>query len=321
MKNEAWVLERFLQCASVWADHIIIADQCSEDGSREIALRSPKVTLVDNASPHYDEGERQRLLLEVARRIPGKRILIALDADEMLTANWHGSVEWQRVREAKPGTVLTFQWVNVMPDFRQGWLQDDLPLGFVDDESEHRGQSIHSTRIPAPSEAPRLRLDEIKVLHYQFTDWERMKSKQRWYQCWERIHHPAKRAVTIYRQYHHMDAIPADRLRPLQPEWLDGYMQTGIDMTTVRREEYYRWDRDVAQWLAEQGPEKFRKCDIWEVDWDMIARGFGMEPPRSLADPRTPFEQRVHRWLHRTQGTSLDQSVRLRQRLLRLLGW
>src|SRR5437667_3161139 len=88
VKNEAWILDRFLQCASLWADHIIVADQCSEDESREIVGRHPKVILIENPSPVYDEGARQKLLLEAARRIPGKRLLIALDADEMLTANW-----------------------------------------------------------------------------------------------------------------------------------------------------------------------------------------------------------------------------------------
>ena len=27
VKNEAWILDRFLKCAGLWAEHIIIADQ------------------------------------------------------------------------------------------------------------------------------------------------------------------------------------------------------------------------------------------------------------------------------------------------------
>src|SRR5579872_3256170 len=84
VRNEAWILERFLQCASLWADHIVVADQCSDDDSCEIALRHPKVTLIRNPSPAYDEGARQRLLIDAARRLPaeGRRMLIAIDADE-----------------------------------------------------------------------------------------------------------------------------------------------------------------------------------------------------------------------------------------------
>jgi hypothetical protein len=93
--NEAWILERFLKCTSLWADHIIIADQRSTDGSREIARRCPKVTLIDNRSEVFNEPERQQMLLAEARRIPGAKILLALDADEFLTANFLTSPEWE----------------------------------------------------------------------------------------------------------------------------------------------------------------------------------------------------------------------------------
>jgi glycosyltransferase involved in cell wall biosynthesis len=94
VKNEAWVLERFLRCASVWADYIIIADQKSTDGSQEIARQFKKVILIENPSPTYNEFAREELLIEAARNISGPRLLVALDADEALTANFMNSVEW-----------------------------------------------------------------------------------------------------------------------------------------------------------------------------------------------------------------------------------
>src|SRR5262249_2382498 len=81
VRKEAWILDRFLRCASLWADHIVVADQGSTDGSRAIAARHSKVTLVDNTAPGYDEGARQRLLLDAARAFPGPRVIFALDAD------------------------------------------------------------------------------------------------------------------------------------------------------------------------------------------------------------------------------------------------
>ena len=96
-------MDRFLKCTSLWADHIIIADQQSTDGSREIAARYPKVILIDNLSPTFNEPERQKLLLEKARTIPGQRLLIALDADEILTANFMNSSEWNTVLEIPVG--------------------------------------------------------------------------------------------------------------------------------------------------------------------------------------------------------------------------
>ena len=37
VRNEAWILERYLRCAALWADHVVVADQGSDDGCREIA--------------------------------------------------------------------------------------------------------------------------------------------------------------------------------------------------------------------------------------------------------------------------------------------
>ena len=323
MKNEAWVLERFLQCASVWADHIIIADQRSDDGSREIALRYPKVILVDNPGTGYDEGERQRLVFEAARRIPGRRIMLAIDADEVVSANWRDSPEWQALREASPGTVISFRWANLMPDMTTCWLPPgDIPMGFVDDGvSGHSAGALHVPRLPRPAGAPWLRMQDVYVLHYQYTDWERMKSKQRHYQCLEVLDHPKRRAIDIFRQYHRMDVVTPDQKQPVQTEWTIGYEERGIVMNIVNKEGAYRWDKEVVNLLIQHGPEKFRKCDIWDAEWNTLARGFGLTPAQTLADPRTPFEKRIHRWLHRTQGRSLDRTVRVRQRLLRLLGW
>lgn len=323
IKNEAWILDRFLKCAAQWADTIIVADQGSDDGSREIAARHPKAMLIENPSPAYDEGARQRLLLSAARRIPGRKLLIALDADEMLTANRAESAEWGQILQAPEGTVFRFDWVNIRPDFAEAWIPHaDIPFGFMDDGSAHQGQAIHSTRLPTPPGSPCLHLKDIKVLHYQYTDWARMASKQRWYQCWERINHPTKRAVTIYRQYHHMEGWPKEEIVPLQPIWLEGYLRQGINMTEVRPQPYYRWDCDILEMFARYGTRHFRKLAIWEADWADLGRKTGISlPAEALQDPRNAFEKRVHHWLKNTQPRSRDPKIRMAQRLLRVLGW
>src|SRR5437773_12541499 len=48
VRNEAWILERFLSVTSRFADHIIVADQRSSDDSRAICSRYGKVTVIDN---------------------------------------------------------------------------------------------------------------------------------------------------------------------------------------------------------------------------------------------------------------------------------
>ena len=323
VKDEAWILDRFLRCAAMWADHIIVADQGSTDGSRAIALQHPKVTLIDNPEPAYNEGARQKLLLAAARQIPsdGPRVLIALDADEIFTANRTDCGEWASVFAAAPGTVITFNWVNLRPDLESCWVQpEDLPLGFVDDGSDHTGIAIHSTRIPSPLGAPILRMRALKVLHYQYTDWARMESKQRWYQCWERLNQPGRRAANIYRQYHFMHAVGPDQVRPIRPEWLAAYQQAGIDVTSVRRDGTYRWDREILTLLEQHGPAMFQRLDIWDVDWEDLAKQLGHHGTK-ITDPRSWLDKAVLNWLRATQGRHTRPWPRLCQWLLRFLGW
>lgn len=324
VKNESWILERFLACASLWADHIVVADQGSTDGSPEIAARFPKVSLVENPSSDYDEVARQRLLIEHARRIPGPRLLFAFDADEALVADAFTSADWRRALDAPEGTVLAMQWVNVLPGARTGWLPGHfIPFGFLDDGSEHSGGPIHTPRVPVAPTSPVLRLDALKVLHFQYVDWSRMNSKQRWYQCWETIHHPENRPVQVYRAYHHMDAVSPDRTVPLEPSWLGAYAAAGLDLTHwPPAAGPLPWDEDVARWLVEYGTRRFAKVDIWDVDWPDVARRIGLgHAAETLRDPRRRSERLVHWFLRVTQGRHTRAPVRAAQRLLRLGGW
>jgi hypothetical protein len=328
VRNEAWILDRFLRCAATWADRIVVADQGSDDGSAEIAARHPRVHLVPNDGAAYDEAARQRLLLDAARALPaaGRRVLLALDADEVLSANWRTSPEWQTLLAAPPGTVVYLRWANLRPDLGTCWIPPEpIPFGFVDDGSAHGGAAIHSRRLPTPAGAPALVLHDLVVLHYQYTDWERMRSKQRWYQAWEALHQPRSSNVDRFRLYHQMEAVPEQLLQPVRPEWFAGYASGGIDLTSVRREGRYRWDREVRAWMDQHGTRPFRRVNIWDVDWSAIAPESaggdgqaGERPP--LADPRTPVDRAVMAWLRATQGRR-SLAARAGDFLLRRLGW
>lgn len=322
VRNEAWILERFLDAAEVWADHIIVADQGSTDDTREIAQGFGKVRLIENHGSAYDEGARQRLLLDAAREIPGRRLIVALDADEFLTANWKESGEWAQAQSDAEGTVFRFDWVNVLPGGRAYVPAQKVPFAFLDDGSEHTGESIHSTRIPVGHAATVRDLNDVKILHLQFVDWERMKSKQRWYQCWEVLNNRRKRAIQIYRQYHRMEAFPTDQIYPVDPTWFSGSRQAGIDVCTQISDEAPWWDEEVLEWILTHGPRRFRKLDIWDVDWSGIACARGRSvASASVADPRGPLERKIHRWLAATQANADRPATRWLQRLLIAVGW
>lgn len=322
VKNEEWILERFLACAATWADHIIVLDQGSTDRSREIAAAHPRVRLIVDDYPRFDELRRQRMLLAAARTIPGPRLVLALDADEALTADTPSSPEWAAALRAAPGTALRLRWANLLPGFERAWVPShQIVFGLVDDGREHHGGAIHHQRLPTDGARPSVDFKHEHVLHYQYAAWSRMKSKQRWYQCWERLHQPNKRPLQLYRQYHAMDAIPAASLRRVEPAWFAAYEADGLDMKTAAEQRWYQWDEEVMEWIITHGSKTFAKLDIWEPDYLALAEHLGRPASRTIADPRGRATRAVHAWLARTQHRSHERGIRLLQRALIPLGW
>ena len=338
VKNEAWILDRFIRCASEWADKIIIADQGSTDGSIEIARRFPKVVLLNNASPEYSEHVRGNLLLAEARKTPGKRILIALDADEVLSANWRGSLEWEQILSAPEGTIIRFPKAELHYDQKTYWgahgdaaglIHGDSTHGLVDDGSEFTGSSMHGARLPKPEPHHILRPLTLWVLHYRYTDPVRTRSKIRWYHCWEALQRPRIRPITSFRHYAADLSMP--EVRPsVRPEWFEGYSAIGIDMHEVNSSKHNWWDQEVISMLSTHGVDKFRRIDMWDDPWWLGMEG--LASPNASGnrvnasnvwpyDPRNGFEKAVHRWLRKTQKRKLSPEIRLLQRLLIPLGW
>jgi Glycosyl transferase family 2 len=321
VRNEAPQLESFLAAAATWADAIIVADQASTDGSREIAARHPKVVLVDNTGAGLDESYRQRLLVERARsEFPGARVLIALDADEALTAGARNTSGWRAMLASPPGTPLLMPWINLLPGAQRAWVAPrPKRFGLVDDGSEPAPGLIHNGRLPAGSR-PSLALGDLGVVHLQLLDWPRMKAKQRWYQAWERVHLPRTRPHAIYRRYHWMDALAPAQVVPTEPGWLGGYGDVGADL--VRRgttaSSYAHWDEAVLELIDAHGAETFRRVDLWDHDWAPAARRRGRSTP---ADPRRPVDRWVLRALAATQGRNGTIATRVAQQALPLVGW
>jgi hypothetical protein len=332
VKNEAWILSRFLTCASMWADHIIVADQNSDDGSIEIARSFPKVTLIQNSNREFNEPERQQLLIHAARTVPGRKLLIALDADEFVTANFAGSRDWELIMRAPPGTVINFQWACIRPDRNSYYhFPTEFPLGFADDGADHHGTAIHSPRLPVPDTSPRISLREVKVMHLSTLDFDRFKSKIRWYQCWEHSRNRWDgRLVDLYRWYHRDFCVPTAEVRPLPNDWIEAYGATRL--LEVAKQDYYRWDEDILRLFMKHGTARFRKLALWDVDWErMYQRINGSHAPFALKDPRSVLDKWVHDWLERTQpfyshyAPRLSVSARVFHRgfeqLLKCLGW
>ena len=73
VRNEAWVMDAFLTCASSWADFILLADQHSDDGTREIASKYEKVKLIDNNISEMNQAAARELLFREVDKIEGDK--------------------------------------------------------------------------------------------------------------------------------------------------------------------------------------------------------------------------------------------------------
>lgn len=291
VKNEAWILEKFLTYTSLWADYIIIADQMSTDGSREIAAKYEKVILVDNTSEAFNEPERQKLLINEARKIEGPRLLITLDADEFFTPNFRTSPEWQSMLSISTGTIVKFRLLEFQPDLKSIREEDYYSWGYLDDGADHSGRKIHSARIPMRKDSDVLYLNDIKVLHVNDAFPLRDMHKQWWYQCYERVTFPHKHSIDIFRMYNRY--FDKSLISPMPEEWLSVYKALGLDITSIIIKPYYWWDEQVLNYFDRYGTDFFKHENIWRNDWCETARLLNRENPQKYKTPGGKFYKKL----------------------------
>lgn len=262
VKNEAWILPLFLQSASIWCDYILIADQNSTDGSKEIASKFPKVVLIENNSDDLDEDKRNHLIVEKARELVGTDgIFFRLDADEFLTPNFD-STELDAIRQSEKGTMWRFRWIMINKGLSSCWEMPKWTVfgAFVDDGSTYSPHGLMHNRELFPPKK-KCYAKELCVLHFQFVDWNRMRCKHIWYQCFERINFPQKSAIDIYRIYHWM-YNPNIQYKSIPKEWFEVYKEKyNIDLSDYKVENHYWWDDKVNEYFAKYTPRYFRRIE------------------------------------------------------------
>ena len=327
VRNEAWSLRRFLQCTLLWADHVIVADQGSTDGTVQIARSFPQVTVVANQLPDYSEVERQRLLIQAARQIPGPRLLMALDADEILSANVLDSLEWQTALTMPPGTQIELAKIQLAESPDRYFLHSShdqghfMPFGYVDDGAPHEGTVLHTCRVPDRPRSHRLRLNEVVLLHYSLCNGPRNASKDRWYRCFERLTFPHKTLVQITRLYDWYERLkPRWSYRTSPPEWFANYRSRGLDLTSIEIESTFWWDWDILRMFKQHGLKPFQCLDIWDYDWESLrqeglARGLADLPDFPIAAPDNFTARAMRKWLRKSRH------LPLRPRLDQALNW
>jgi glycosyltransferase involved in cell wall biosynthesis len=315
VRNEAWILPRFLSVTSQFADHIVIADQGSTDESAEICQQYPKVKLIHNTSLEYDEAGRQSLLIKAARELGSEgKIILALDADEILAANALTGPGWRSMMAAEPGTVLCFE----KPDL---YLTTDKciryerpwPLGYVDDGVPHLPRRIHSIRIPTPENSPKLNVMDAKILHYALARMDAQNSKLRMYCVVEHLlrTNPVWRRRFSYRAGR--DWTRLGRLEPSPSEWFEGWERIGIDMRSIPSEVYHWQDYEVLRYFAKYGARRFWVDNIWDFDWEECRTYAQSIQVPGISGKRIPVPPKMITFLLDAIDTLVDSVRSLRQ--------
>ena len=333
-RNEAWVIRAFLECNGLWADYIIIADQMSIDGTREIISeyieKSEKlrvkseecphraeVIMIDNTNPEFNEAERQSMLVAKAREVAAGRdtLLWGLDADEIIAANAFETEDWKKIMNSKPGAVFCFRWAQLEHDRKHYFCENTYyPWLFHDDGLEPHGnyvRAMHSMRIPYPISEPDLTyVKDFRVLHLGPAPLNRVRAKERFYMFvdWQVNH---RSPYTVGRNYIDSNTYPAVHF-DLPEEWVYAKKREGVDMwSLVELDELHCWMDDYIYERLDKYPMRtLVKMPLWTKDFTEYYK---------LTDPRPWYVRIVHYYLNATQKVRDNVLVRGIDKVLRLI--
>lgn len=312
VRNEAWVLEAFLTHCSSWADRIIIADQHSTDGSREIAARFPKVTLIDNPGKEMNMAAARRLLFQEVDQIEGDKIVFTLDADEFLQNGFTETEGWNTIIHSAPNTIFCFKWLNIIGDFCHAQPTQHLPYEWgchfdpeeklADLYSKTENNIVHESRLPCTATAQYVNIDDIQFVHLNGLNTARNRNKLALYQIASLLR--GANPVSIYRTNHNTPEIHlvANEI-PLTDA--NGNNIKQLVRTSDHGQHYID---EIVSIVKREGTKKFQKLCIWDNP-DLQAAGIRYRPPFHI--------RIIHCWLRATQKHAHSLPVRAIDKLLK----
>ena len=287
VRNEAWVLDAFLTCTSSWADYIILADHHSDDNTRGIAQRYEKVILIDNPTFEWYESVCRTRLLEEACRIPGDKVIFALDADEFLSEGFEKTESWRRIVNSKGNEIFCFNWLNLYDDFNTveytnmhfEWAAHfDDAVDVVEEYKKRESHAVHCARVPCleTERCEYVNVDDFWVVHLAKLNHERNRQKTDFYQvtCVDKNKEKAN-PINMYRGYSkyypdslcHLDT-PVKLCR-MNDEKDYSYM--------VQTSDYGKhYVDEMVRVFEREGTGKFAKLCIWDNPYLKAA---GITPP------------------------------------------
>ena len=312
VRNDGWVLPHSLACLSGFCDVILVSDRQSEDDTRAVCRRFPKVVVLE---PHPDSRIREQRwqLLDAARGYDGFNLLWSNDADELLSPRLMNAFLERRRPELTPGTVVECRFYTLWN--RLGTYRSDYShyqpywnrLGFVDDREADYDRSLsaplHEPRIPVGKDRPAVRGEELAMLHLQWMIPERNQLKQAWYRCREWLD-GGKSAAEINSFYSVTFPAPRARVTMVPPAWIEEV--TFPDPSADREASWHLGA--ILTWFDEYGAERFEPLEIWHI------RSLGHEFRRRTGRLPRPDRSYLPSWPQRarTFGRRLAAAARRR---------
>jgi len=311
--NEAWILPAFLRATSLWADYIIIADQMSTDGTRELYARYKelkseglkelkndcKLIAVDNPRKEMHMAATRRLLFDEAKKIKGDKILFTLDADEFLTGDFPHTEGWKTILNSEPGDTFCFKWMNIdysLTKYYEGpfyfWalhVEDETLNGIFPDNF------IHEWRIPWPENVKQIyNIEDISFLHFARVNTLRQRNKARFYQLSQTAPMEKYSGVRFHRAYNMQSETV---MHKLPSSVYSCYLEHGLNIiqSLQLNDEGEHYTKVSLQRIQDKGIDYFHKLDVWD---EHFLQKLG------LKDPRNVIDKIIHAYLRVTQKYS-----------------
>ncbi len=315
-RNYGWVTKAFLEINSRWADYVIIVDQMSTDGTREMCAQYPNVILIDDPDLNYKEGTRAQMAIDRARQFPGDKILIALDIDEIMPANFQQTDDWQTIIHSPKGSMFFLPWANLLPDkiHAFGFEKAESQFRFFHDDgisTRLEGEELHTTLLPYKIGGRENYLCGFPILHfgYYFPAWQN--AKYIYYQMLDLEQHRSKSLFAICRTYTSIWTLERNlNNQPqieIKKEWLYDDVNIFDLVDTVSRPAIYDYIQEL---FKKNGTKKYAWLNIWDGE---------LQTYLPTPDPRKWYHKLLHFYVLRTTPFLHSRIIHLIDKALRFI--
>lgn len=321
VKNDSWFIENSIRHAVEWADHVIVADESSTDGSIDIYRKLEKECSnlkmiynrpkMDNSSP-----DPRNYMLKQVRMIEGNNIIFGFDADEIISAKiLKTEIRKEIIQKLSIGKCLELPWLTLWRhplQYRSDksvWSNNSCLFAFRDDRtSSYQSAAFHGYRVPDKLVINKIKINHIPVLHYQFVNIGIDKSKQALYQIFERNHYPNRNMCYIYKLYSHYFDERKLECKKLKEEDYVPWINIGLKICqTYDDDDIFSWrDEEVLKNFNKYGLDRYAKTLIWHINWEKkrqqaLTKGLQNVPSFEIVDPRSLSTRLAHKFIMKYQ--------------------